>query len=395
VRAAAYSHDDQEALALLFLPFLLVASAIGISQSVRHIAMPEIAGLGERLVAVAPAVPRTVPAGPARLAARELPVHVGRPVQLDALVAPVRSAAIAVVPPARDVPQRIARELAPPRPAELPAAAPSELALARPAAGEIEVREGELAGLEAPLPASEPITKGNVCVAADAEARPVTGASPAGPEEFGRRLAAAAHAQLDDFVIYNDSYRSISYPMGDVPALFGVCTDLVVRAYRAVGLDLQALVHQARVGSGDTNIDHRRTETLRRFFAANGQSLPVSEFAEDYQPGDIVTYYRPQNRRSTSHIAIVADAIAPSGRPMIIHNRGWGPQMEDGLFVDEMTGHYRYSGPQRPRDAPKANFAEIEQSKRTPIPRSVRAVIRASFAPRPSPGTAAARERTD
>ena len=104
--------------------------------------------------------------------------------------------------------------------------------------------------------------------------------------------------------------------MGDVPALYGVCTDVVIRAYRALGIDLQMLVHVARLGTGDPSIDHRRTEVLRRYFAAYGQSLPVTEFAEDYIPGDIVTYYRPQNRRTPYHIAVVSDVIAPSGRPM-------------------------------------------------------------------------------
>ena len=71
----------------------------------------------------------------------------------------------------------------------------------------------------------------------------------------------------------------------------------------------------------------------------------MTDFAEDYQPGDIVTYHRPQNQHSRSHIAIVSDRLGPSGRPMIVHNRGWGPQLEDGLFVDEITGHYRFGAP--------------------------------------------------
>jgi uncharacterized protein YijF (DUF1287 family) len=170
-------------------------------------------------------------------------------------------------------------------------------------------------------------------------------------EAFGLELAKAAQSQVGKFVIYNDAYRSIRYPMGDVNGLFGVCSDVVVRAYRAMGIDLQALVHQARAGSGDTNIDHRRTEVLRRFFAAKGESLPPSSFAEDYRPGDIVTYHRPQNRGARAHIAVVSSVIAPSGRPMIVHNRGWGPQLEDALFVDEITGHYRYRGTPLTRDA--------------------------------------------
>ncbi len=162
--------------------------------------------------------------------------------------------------------------------------------------------------------------------------------------DFGMALAVAAQRQTAEFTVYTDKYRRMTYPMGDVPALFGVCTDVVIRAYRALGVDLQALIHIARIGPADTSIAHRRTFTLRRYFASRGASMPISEFAEDYEPGDIVTYYRPQNRGSRDHIAIVSNQIAPSGRPMIVHNRGWGPQIEDALFVDKITGHYRYRG---------------------------------------------------
>ncbi|MBX9926473.1 MAG: DUF1287 domain-containing protein, partial [Hyphomicrobiaceae bacterium] len=162
--------------------------------------------------------------------------------------------------------------------------------------------------------------------------------------DIGFRIAAAAREQAGDLVVYDERYRRIAYPMGDVHSFYGVCTDVVIRAYRAIGIDLQHAVQVSGVGSGDTNVDHRRTETLRRFFTRHGESLPVSSFAEDYRPGDIVTYYRPQNSGSRSHIAVVSDVLAPSGRYLIVHNRGWGPQLEDGLFVDEITGHYRYAG---------------------------------------------------
>ena len=158
----------------------------------------------------------------------------------------------------------------------------------------------------------------------------------------GAGLARAARAQTQDLVIYTDKYRTISFPMGDVPTMYGVCTDMVVRAYRMLGIDLQVLVHKARLGTGDPSIDHRRTKTLRRFFARHGVSLPVTEFPEDYRPGDIVTYHQPLGRGSQLHIAIVSDVIAASGRPMIVHNRGWGPQLEDALFYNKIIGHYRY-----------------------------------------------------
>lgn len=189
------------------------------------------------------------------------------------------------------------------------------------------------------------------------------------PETFGRALATAARTQLDGFTVYTDKYQTLSYPMGDLPAFYGVCTDVIVRAYRELGVDLQQLVHQSKVGSGDTNIDHRRVTTLQKFFAKFGDELPITEFGEDYMPGDIVSYYRPQNAHSRTHIAIVSDMIGPSGQLMIIHNRGWGPQIEDGLFVDEITGHYRYSGAKRPAVAP----TPVASSAKTAAPRAASA----------------------
>jgi uncharacterized protein len=164
------------------------------------------------------------------------------------------------------------------------------------------------------------------------------------PLKFGRALAAAAQAQTRDLVVYNPAYMTIAYPGGDVPRQFGVCTDVVIRAYRALDIDLQELVHLSRPGRSDTNIDHRRTDLLRGFFATYGEQIAITPYIEDYLPGDIVTYYRPQNKSSTAHIALVSDVTAPSGRPMIVHNRGWGVQLEDALFVDQITGHYRFRG---------------------------------------------------
>ncbi len=178
-----------------------------------------------------------------------------------------------------------------------------------------------------------------VCVPEDEQ----QAASTAPPAHFGRALAAAALAQTDEFVIYNARYVSLAFPGGDTQPLYGVCTDVVIRAYRALGIDLQKLIHASRLGRGDPSIDHRRVEVVRRFLTRYGTSLAISEFAENYRPGDIVTYHRPEGRISQYHIAIVTDRIAPSGRPLIAHNRGWGPQIEDALFVDRITGHYRLS----------------------------------------------------
>ena len=165
------------------------------------------------------------------------------------------------------------------------------------------------------------------------------------PPEFGKSLATAARQQVSYFVFYNSSYQKIPYPMGDVPSYFGVCTDVVVRAYRTLGIDLQVQVQKAGVGTGDTNIDHRRVEVLRKFFAGAGTSLPVSKNPDDYKVGDIVTYYMPNGWLSKTHIAIVAAEKNLAGVPLVIHNRGWGVQAEDWLFAEKITGHFRYTGP--------------------------------------------------
>jgi uncharacterized protein YijF (DUF1287 family) len=169
----------------------------------------------------------------------------------------------------------------------------------------------------------------------------------AAPKDFGAELAAAARRQLSHFVLYSPAYRKIPYPMGDVPAYLGVCTHVVVRAYRVLGIDLQVLVHKSGAGSGDTNIDHRRVEVLRRFFARAGTSLPITANAADYKPGDLVSYHLPDGYFSKTHIAIVAAEKNPAGVPLVIHNRGWGVQAEDWLFAEKITGHYRYAGPGR------------------------------------------------
>ncbi|MGE8940507.1 DUF1287 domain-containing protein [Leptospira interrogans] len=199
--------------------------------------------------------------------------------------------------------------------------------------------------------------------------------------DFGSRLAAAALAQTNDYVVYTAKYKRIAFPMGDLPPLHGACSDVVVRAYRALGIDLQQLVQAARLGR-DPNIDHRRTETLRRLFARFGKSLPVSIFPEEYQAGDIVTYYRPFSRVSRAHIAIVSNILAPSGRPMIVHNRGWGTQLEDALFADRITGHYRFTGVLRStpsKEAPSANnMTEQLRRKASAVSGEIRAAQKAS-----------------
>lgn len=153
-------------------------------------------------------------------------------------------------------------------------------------------------------------------------------------------------------VTYDGRYRQIGYPGGDVPDHIGVCTDLVIRAYRAIGYDLQLLVHEDMVAafdqyprkwglSGpDSNIDHRRVPNLQAFFKRAGAELVVSDDPEAYQPGDLVTWMLPGN---LPHVGIVVTQKSRDGnRNLIVHNIGAGPEIEDVLFRWEITGHYRY-----------------------------------------------------
>lgn len=183
-------------------------------------------------------------------------------------------------------------------------------------------------------------------------ASPVFAQLPA--DDFATRLVDAAMERLSHDVTYDGSYRKIDYPNGDVPDHIGVCTDLVVRAYRAVGIDLQQAVHEdmeTNFGaypkiwghSGpDANIDHRRVPNLQVFFERNGVVLAKSRNAEDYRPGDLVTWMLPGN---LPHIGIVVGRRSSEGRrPLVVHNIGAGPELDDVLFQFPITGHYRYDG---------------------------------------------------
>ena len=166
------------------------------------------------------------------------------------------------------------------------------------------------------------------------------------------QLVGAAIERTRHKVVYDPAYRIIAYPMGDVPAGTGVCTDEVIRAFRAVGVDLQQLVHEDMKVSfsaypanwglkrPDTNIDHRRVPNLQVFFARHGKALPVTVRGEDYAPGDLVTWDLGGN---VPHIGIVTDRRSADGRrPLIMHNIGARPMLEDMLFDYRITGHYRY-----------------------------------------------------
>ena len=167
-------------------------------------------------------------------------------------------------------------------------------------------------------------------------------------------LVRAAIERTEHPIRYDGRYFPIAYPGGDVPAEVGVCTDVVIRAYRRLGIDLQQRVHEdmrahfsaypsARLWGlrrPDPNIDHRRVPNLQVFFTRHGESLRISRDPRDYRPGDLVSWMLPGN---LPHIGIVTDRIAPAtGNPLIVHNIGAGPRLEDSLFTYEITGHYRY-----------------------------------------------------
>ncbi|SMF61147.1 hypothetical protein SAMN02745866_03975 [Alteromonadaceae bacterium Bs31] len=173
-------------------------------------------------------------------------------------------------------------------------------------------------------------------------------------ESFSSQLVSAAIERTSVKIRYDDSYFYIPYPNGDVPPGIGVCTDVIVRTYRALGVDLQKLVHEdmsrnfslypsERIWSltkPDPNIDHRRVPNLEVFFSRFGEVLPISHSPKDYQAGDIVTWRMRSNR---PHIGIITDLDSPSnGTPLIVHNIGKGPQLDGILFNYKIAGHYRY-----------------------------------------------------
>jgi len=183
----------------------------------------------------------------------------------------------------------------------------------------------------------------------------VIGQAAAPPRlDLRERVVAAAVAQTGRPVRYDGSYRRIAYPGGDVPADVGVCTDLVVRAYRAVGVDLQQRVHedmsrafraypqQWGLPGPDANIDHRRVPNLQAYFRRRGTEIAIGRDARDYRTGDLVTWMLPGN---LPHIGLVTGQRTADGqRPLVVHNIGRGPEVEDMLFAFPITGHYRYQG---------------------------------------------------
>lgn len=166
------------------------------------------------------------------------------------------------------------------------------------------------------------------------------------------QLITAARKQIGVTLTYDPAYTRLAFPNGDVPRSIGVCTDVIIRAYRdAFGIDLQLLVNEdmkrnfsrypKRWGlkTTDRNIDHRRVPNLQTFLERRRAKLSVTGTAADWKPGDIVTSLVGG---TLPHIGIVSDKRAPSGRPFIIHNIGRGTREEDVLFAHQISGHYRW-----------------------------------------------------
>lgn len=164
------------------------------------------------------------------------------------------------------------------------------------------------------------------------------------------RLVQLARQQIGVTVEYDPTYVVLPYPGGDVAPERGVCTDVIIRAFRGIGLDLQKAVHEDMkkafaayprnwgLKRPDKNIDHRRVPNLRTYFKRRGWEVPLTHNAADYRPGDLVTCIVGGH---LPHIMIVSDRCTQNGTPLIIHNIGAGTEEEDALFLYPLTGHYR------------------------------------------------------
>jgi len=175
-----------------------------------------------------------------------------------------------------------------------------------------------------------------------------------GQQDIASKLSKAAIALTNDDVTYDGRYFSISYPNGDVPADKGVCTDVIIRAYRKLDIDLQKLIHEDMkanfnvypkiwgLNKTDKNIDHRRVPNLMTYFSRFSTVKKMSLKAEDYLPGDIVAW---RLSSGLTHIGIVVNKKSRDGkRHLISHNIGAGQVLEDCLFDFKIIGHYSFSG---------------------------------------------------
>lgn len=174
-----------------------------------------------------------------------------------------------------------------------------------------------------------------------------------GQAGFHARLADSTLTLTKQNVRYDPAYVRLSYPNGDVPSDRGVCTDVIIRAYRKLGVDLQKEVHEdmkANFGlypkmwglsRPDRNIDHRRVPNLMTYFSRHGVVKPITANAKDYVPGDIVCW---NLGGGLTHLGIVSNKKSADGqRYMIVHNIGAGQVLEDVLFSYTIIGHYQFS----------------------------------------------------
>ncbi|WP_228520775.1 DUF1287 domain-containing protein [Flavobacterium sp. HJJ] len=174
------------------------------------------------------------------------------------------------------------------------------------------------------------------------------------PITFEEKLSEAAISIINPSIDYDPTYTSIKYPNGDVPKDKGVCTDVIIRAYRKLGIDLQKEVHEDMKANfskypnlkkwgmtkTDTNIDHRRVPNLETFFERKGTKLAVTENAGDYKTGEIVTW---MINGQLPHIGIITNKKSEDGkRNLIVHNVGHGQVLEDCLFAYKIAGHFKY-----------------------------------------------------
>lgn len=170
------------------------------------------------------------------------------------------------------------------------------------------------------------------------------------------KLVENARQQIGVTTQYDPAYTVIAYPAGDVPYVKGVCTDVVIRALRQQGIDLQVLVHQDmekhfhaypglwKLHATDPNIDHRRVPNLETFFQHSGKALPAPSQQSVFLPGDIVTWRI--GPKKLPHIGIISDQKTPSGVPLVIHNVGRGTQEEDVLWQYDLIKHFRWHAPE-------------------------------------------------
>lgn len=169
---------------------------------------------------------------------------------------------------------------------------------------------------------------------------------------FYQQLADSSLTLVNSQIVYDGSYFSIAYPNGDVPQNIGVCTDVVIRLYRKMGIDLQELVHEDMrqnfslypktwgLKVPDKNIDHRRVPNLMTFFSRKGTTLTLSSRSQDYLPGDIVCW---KLSNGLTHIGVISSQkSADKQRYLMLHNIGAGQVLEDCLFSFKIIGHYRY-----------------------------------------------------